>query len=56
MTDTLEFIKSRVRQRKIIWTYHVNIRLEGRSIPRESLLSSVESYEIIETYPKDKKP
>lgn len=52
--EMLEFIKSCVRLRKIIWTHHVNMRLEGRFIPRELLLSSVENYEIIEEYPKDK--
>lgn len=50
----LEFIKSCIRRRKIIWTHHINMRLEGRFIPRKTLLSSVESYEIIETYSKDK--
>ncbi len=30
------------------------MRLEGRFIPREAVLGSVESYEIIEEYPEDK--
>jgi hypothetical protein len=50
----LEFIKSCVRQQKIIWTYHVNMRLQERHIPREAILSSVDSYEIIEQYLQDK--
>lgn len=50
----LEFIKSCIGSRKVIWTHHVTMRLEGRFIPRETLLSSVESYEIIEKYPGDK--
>ncbi len=29
------------------------MRLEGRFIPREAVLGSVESYEIIEAYPED---
>ncbi|MEK6657178.1 MAG: DUF4258 domain-containing protein [Nitrospirota bacterium] len=37
-----------------MWTYHVNMRLEGRSIPREAVLASVDTYEIIEKYPEDK--
>lgn len=30
------------------------MRLEGRSIPREAVLTSVDTYEIIENYPEDK--
>jgi len=50
----LEFIKSCIKRRKIYWTYHVNMRLIGRSITREAILDSVDKYEIIETYPEDK--
>ena len=50
----LEFIKSCVKRRRIHWTYHVNMRLKGRFISREIILSSVNNYEIIEEYPKDK--
>jgi len=53
-TDILEFIKSCVRRRRIHWTYHVNMRLKGRFISREVILTSVDSYEIIESYPEDK--
>jgi len=52
--DILSFIKSCIKRRRIRWTYHVNMRLKGRFIPREVILSSVGSYEIIEEYPKDK--
>lgn len=52
--DVLEFIKSCIRRRKTHWTYHVNMRLKGRFIYREAILSSVETYKIIEEYPKDK--
>lgn len=52
--DVLEFIKSCINRRKIHWTYHVNMRLEGRLIRREAVLSSVSTYEIIEKYPEDK--
>ena len=52
--DILEFIKSCIKRRKIYWTYHVNVRLKGRSISRELVLASVDSYEIIEEYPEDK--
>jgi hypothetical protein len=52
--NILGFIKSCINRRKIHWTYHVNMRLKGRFIPREAILSSVDTYEIIEEYPKDK--
>lgn len=52
--NTLDFIKSCIKSRRIIWTYHVNMRLKGRFIRRDAILSSVNRYEIIEEYPKDK--
>lgn len=50
----LASIKSCVQRRRIRWTYHINMRLKGRFIPREAVLLSVDSYEIIEEYPQDK--
>ncbi|MFQ5881833.1 MAG: DUF4258 domain-containing protein [Candidatus Methylomirabilales bacterium] len=32
----------------------MNMRLRGRSIPRDVILESVRSFEIIEAYPEDK--
>ena len=52
--DPLGFIQRCVRQRKIRWTYHVNMRLRGRHVPREAILASAGAYEIIESYPEDK--
>ncbi|MBI4650084.1 DUF4258 domain-containing protein [Candidatus Desantisbacteria bacterium] len=52
--NLLEFIKLCVKEQKTYWTYHVNMRLKGRSISREAILSSVNTYEIIENYPVDK--
>ncbi|MCK4420960.1 DUF4258 domain-containing protein [candidate division WOR-3 bacterium] len=52
--EVLEFIKTCIRRHRIHWTYHVNMRLEGRFIPREAILSSVDSYEIIEEYLENK--
>lgn len=52
--DALAFIKQCVRARKIYWTYHVNMRLAGRYLTRDEILDSVDSYEIIESYPEDK--
>ena len=52
--DPLEFIRKCVRERKLFWTYHVNMRLERRHITRDEILSTVDSYVIIESYPDDK--
>ncbi len=43
-----------VRKRQIFWTYHVNMRLQGRPITREALLAAVDTYEVVESYPQDK--
>ncbi len=48
--DILEFIQSFVVRQRIHWTYHVNMRLKGRFIPRKAILSSAGCYEIIEEY------
>ena len=53
-TDALAFIQRCVRERKVYWTYHVNMRLAGRHISRDELLVATETYEIIESYPEDK--
>jgi hypothetical protein len=52
--DALEFIRRCVGERKIYWTYHVNMRLAGRYISREEVLEAANTYEIIESYPDDK--
>ena len=52
--DAVEFIRRCVGDRKIYWTYHVNMRLAGRHLTREELVGAAASYEIIEAYPEDK--
>jgi hypothetical protein len=52
--DPLAFIQRCVRERRLLWTYHVNMRLERRHISRTDILSAVESYEVVEAYPEDK--
>ena len=52
--DILEFIKKCVLRKRILWTYHVNIRMKDRFISRDMVLKSVDSYEILESNPKDK--
>ena len=53
-SDPLAFIQRCVRNGRIVWTYHVNMRLKTKSISRKSILDSVHAYEIIESYTDDK--
>jgi hypothetical protein len=52
--NAIDFIRRCIREGKIFWTYHVNMRMEGRFIPRQIILDSVVHYEIIKEYPTDK--
>lgn len=52
--DPIAFIQDCVRRGQILWTYHVNMRLAGRFIPREAILAAVDTYELVEAYPDDK--
>ena len=52
--DPVAFIQDCVRRRKILWTYHVNLRLAGRSISREAIIAAADTYEMVEAYPHDK--
>jgi hypothetical protein len=52
--DPLGFIKRCVNERRLYWTYHVNMRMRGRFIAREQIFDAVPTYEIIESNPRDK--
>ncbi|CAN5728139.1 hypothetical protein BH23GEM9_BH23GEM9_32550 [soil metagenome] len=52
--DPLAFIRRCVQQRMVLWTYHVQMRLKGRSISRSVILESIDDAEVIESYPEDK--
>ena len=52
--SSLKFIKSCILKKSVIWTYHVNMRMENRFISRQRILSSIDRFEIIEDYPDDK--
>lgn len=52
--DPLGFIRRCVSAGKVLWTYHVQMRLRGRSIGRKEILESVPTYQMIEAYPEDK--
>lgn len=52
--DPIRFIRDRIRRSRVLWTYHVNMRLAGRFIPREVIMAAAEGYELVEAYPDDK--
>lgn len=52
--DPVTFIRECLRGGRILWTYHVNMRLGQRFITRETIIAAAESYEIVEAYPDDK--
>ncbi len=52
--DPIAFVQDCVRRRKILWTYHVNMRLADRYILREAIVEAVDTYELVEAYPDDK--
>ena len=51
--DPVQFIQNCIR-RRLLWTYHVNVRLAGRFIPRESILAAAATFELVEAYQDDK--
>lgn len=52
--DPIGFIQHCLRGGRVLWTYHVNMRLADRFISRESILSAVETLELVEAYPDDR--
>ncbi|MBI3091530.1 MAG: DUF4258 domain-containing protein [Candidatus Tectomicrobia bacterium] len=52
--DALTFVQRCIRERKVYWTYHVNMRLAGRHISRDAIFGAVDSYQVVESYPDDK--
>ena len=53
-SDPIRFVKDCIRNGRVFWTYHVNMRLAGRFILRDSILGAVETLELVEAYPDDK--
>jgi hypothetical protein len=53
-SDPIRFVQDCIRGGRVLWTYHVNMRLAGRFILRESILGAVEALELVEAYPDDK--
>lgn len=52
--DPVRFIQDCLRRGRVLWTYHVNLRLTGRFIPRESIIAAKGTFEVVEPYPRDK--
>ena len=52
--DPLAFIVRCVREHRVYWTYHVNMRLAGRHISRRDICEATDTYELVEAYPDDK--
>ena len=50
----LEFIQRCVNQRKLRWTYHADVQMSDRTIDRQTIINSVDAFEVIEEYPDDK--
>ncbi len=50
----LLFIRDCLHGGRMLWTYHVNMRLRQRFITRGVIIAAVESYEVIEENPQDK--
>ena len=50
----LEFIQHCVNERNLRWTYHADIQMRDRTIDRQTIIDSVNAFEIIEEYPSDK--
>lgn len=52
--DPAGFIQKCVRAGSMLWTYHVSMRLLARNLTRDQIVGTVDTYEIIESYPGDK--
>ena len=52
--DPVGTIRRCVREGRLLWAWHVTMRLRQRFISRRMIVESVDSYEVIEDYPDDK--
>ncbi len=52
--DPLHFIQKCIEEQRVLWTYHVNMRVRHRAVRRSVVFDAVSAYEIIESYPDDK--
>ena len=49
------FIKDAVREGRVFWTYHVNMRLRQRDIPSREIVEAVDTFVVIEVYPPERR-
>ncbi len=50
----IEFVSSCLKRGRVLWTYHVSMRLKDRYIPREWILESANKIEVVEIYSDDR--
>ena len=48
--DPIRFIQDCIRRGRVFWAYHVNMRLAGRFITRESIFAAVDTFEVVDAY------
>lgn len=51
--NIIQFIRECLADRRVFWTYHMNMRMDTRLITRRMIIEAT-SLEIIESYPDDK--
>ena len=52
-SDPVRFIQDCIRRGRVLWTYHVNMRLAGPFNSRESILGAVDTCELAEAHPDE---
>ncbi len=52
--NAISFIRDCIARGRVLWTYHVNMRLSGRFIRREAIFGAQDTYALVEEYPKEK--
>jgi hypothetical protein len=50
----IEFVSSCLKRGRVLWTYHVSMRLRDRYIPRGWILESADKIEVVEIYSDDR--
>lgn len=52
--DPIAFIRSRIEDRKVFWTYHASMRLARRALTRTDVFGAAPGFVLVESYPDDK--
>ncbi|MCL4557677.1 MAG: DUF4258 domain-containing protein [Deltaproteobacteria bacterium] len=53
MKDTEDFIALCAAKEKLLWTYHINMRLKTRDINTEDVIHALKDCKVIEEYPQN---